>query len=116
MLRPDRSDGSGRGNESQRGGMTGADTPTRETGRDTHGRARSAAVQRPRALEPADVAWLAAVPCAALTALAVLLLGPPLATLLPAADLSRFWPRQPLLPEPVEHARYGLALLGPPLL
>ncbi len=68
------------------------------------------------ALEAGDLAWLGVVPCAVATAVAVLVLGPPLATLLPAADLTGFWPNQPLLPEPVEHARYFIALLGPPLL
>ncbi len=59
---------------------------------------------------------MAAMPCAAAVVVAIVVLGPPLATLLPAAHAGKFWPGQPLLPEPVEHARYGIALLGPLLL
>jgi len=72
---------------------------------------------RPRRPEAGEVAWLGALPLGLLVAIAVVVLGPPLASLLPAAaDASAYWPNQPLLPEPVEHARYGIALLGPPLL
>jgi hypothetical protein len=68
-------------------------------------------------LTPEQLAWTAALPCGLLTAAAVLVLGPPLAEVLPAAaDATSFWPETSLAPEPVEHARYGLALLGPLLL
>jgi hypothetical protein len=80
------------------------------------GGAASGTAVRPRLLEAADLAWLGAVPCAVALIAAIVLLGPPLARLQPAADPSRFWPGQPLQPEPVEHARYAIALLGPPLL
>jgi hypothetical protein len=77
----------------------------------------SAAAKQARALDPADVAWLAAVPCALAIVLAIWLLGPPAARLLPqAAGSAAYWPGEPLAPEPVEHARYGIALLGPLLL
>ncbi|HEX5145736.1 MAG TPA: hypothetical protein VFV85_01840 [Conexibacter sp.] len=61
----------------------------------------------------ADAAWLAALPCALLTALAVALLGPPLghALLGPGSDVL-FRMTNPR-PEPAEHGRYLLALLGP---
>src|SRR5215207_6185558 len=76
-----------------------------------------AAAQQARALDPADVAWLAAVPCALVLALAVWLLGPTAASFLPqAASSATYWPHQPLTPEEVEHARYFIALLGPLLL
>ncbi|HET6447991.1 MAG TPA: hypothetical protein VFG31_02690 [Conexibacter sp.] len=68
-------------------------------------------------LTPEQLAWTAALPCGLLTAAVVLVLGPPLAELLPAAAAATsFWPETSLAPEPVEHARYGLALLGPLLL
>ena len=64
------------------------------------------------ALTPAQIAWLAVLPCAIVTVLAIVLLGPPLghAFFEPAGD--RFWPSALVAPEPVEHARYAIALLG----
>jgi hypothetical protein len=74
------------------------------------------AATRPRRLAAGDVAWLAALPCGLLIVAAILVLGPPLARLLPAAaPAGAYWPGQPRAPEPVEHARYGIALFGPPL-
>jgi hypothetical protein len=70
----------------------------------------------PRSLEPAEVAWLAVLPCAALAATAILLLGPPLGDALFApSDADRFWPSIYVHPEPVEHARFVLALAAAPL-
>jgi hypothetical protein len=90
---------------------------TTTSGRGTAEAASSAAAAQPHRLEPGDLAWLAALPCGVAVVVAILLLGPPLGTLLPAAaDPSAYWPSAPLLPEPVEHARYGIALLGPLLL
>jgi hypothetical protein len=70
---------------------------------------------RTRSLEAGELAWLAVLPCALVVVLAVVVLGPRLGDALfgPAGD--RFWPEALLTPEPVEHARYALALLGPPL-
>jgi hypothetical protein len=67
---------------------------------------------------PAQAAWLAAIPCAALTIAAMLVLGPPLGDALLAPRGMAFFPsaRSAVLPEPTEHARYLLALLGPLLL
>ena len=70
------------------------------------------------ALDPAVAAWLAAVPVALVTLLAILLLGPPLGdTLLPAPS-ARFFPsvRVGVHPEPTEQARYLIALTAPLLL
>lgn len=64
------------------------------------------------------VAWLVAVPCAAVAALAVLLLGPPLGELLyPAEPPFDFLPGDPerITPEPLEGTRY-LILLGATML
>lgn len=69
-------------------------------------------------LEPGTLAWLAAVPCALLTALAVLVLGLPLSELLFPAQHVVFLPGDPqrLTPEPIESTRYLIALAGPVLL
>ncbi len=69
-----------------------------------------------RTLAPADAAWAAVLPCAAATLAALLLLGPPLGRALLAPDGIRFWPAAEVVPEPTEHARYLIALLGPALL
>jgi len=78
------------------------------------GDAAAVAVSRPRRLGAGEAAWLAALPCGLLIVVAILVLGPPLGRLLPAAaPVSAYWPGQPRRPEPVEHARYAIALLGP---
>jgi hypothetical protein len=72
------------------------------------------------ALTPGELAWVAALPCAALTLAAVVLLGPPLGHTLFAPSGEGLWPRDAGYvwgsPEPVKHARFALALLGPLLL
>ncbi|HMJ03951.1 MAG TPA: hypothetical protein VK506_13510, partial [Conexibacter sp.] len=82
--------------------------------------AETDAADRPRALTPGEVAWIALVPCALLMLAVVVLLGPPLGNALLAPRGLEFWPSvfdvQAIRPEPVEHARYLLALLGPLLL
>lgn len=79
---------------------------------------RRAASGRPR-IDAAAAAWLVAVPCAVVTALLVLVLGPVLGGL--TSDLpERFWfsvtLTTDLLPEHTEHARYVVSLAGPVLL
>jgi hypothetical protein len=71
--------------------------------------------QRAQTLEPGEVAWLALPPCAALVVLAIALLGPPLGHALFEPGSDRFWPEALVTPEPVEHARFVIALLGAPL-
>jgi hypothetical protein len=80
----------------------------------TQGEPRAAA----GACTPAEIAWLALLPCAALTLAAIVLLGPLLGEALLAPRGMAFLPtsQQAVLPEPTEHARYLLALVGPPLL
>jgi hypothetical protein len=73
----------------------------------------TSAVRAARALDSAQVAWLAALPCALLTVLAVALLGAPVGHAFFAPGSETFWPKVPVRVEPVEHARYVLALLGP---
>jgi len=74
---------------------------------------------RARGLLPGERAWLAVVPCALLVLALVMLLAPPIGHAFLAPRGARFWPSvngvQAIRPEPVEHARYLLALLGPVL-
>src|SRR5690349_18056087 len=61
-------------------------------------------------------AWLCALPCAAIVAAAMLLLGPPLGTLfVPAPGTYAFLPEELsfIRPEPTEHARFLIALSAP---
>jgi hypothetical protein len=69
-------------------------------------------------LSPGAIAWLAVPWCAAVTALAVHLLGPPLGAALFPFPNTAFLPgqREFMWPEPTESARYVLALGGPILL
>jgi len=76
----------------------------------------TSAVRAARALDSTQVAWIAALPCALLTVLAVALLGAPLGHAFFAPGSETFWPKVPVRVEPVEHARYVLALLGPAML
>ena len=71
-----------------------------------------------RALDPGELAWLLALPCAAVTLLVILALGPLVGdTLLPRSSVAFFaTPAQELAPEPHEQGRFLVALLGPLLL
>ena len=67
-------------------------------------------------LRAGELAWLAALPIAAIVVPAIVLLGPPLSDVLfPRAPVS-FWETTAVFPEPVEHARYLIALSTPLLL
>lgn len=64
----------------------------------------------------ATAAWLCALPCAAIVAVAILVLGPPLGQLLsPASSPYTFLAGSAagIHPEPTEHARYLIALAAP---
>jgi len=71
-----------------------------------------------RALAPAELAWLLALPCAAVTLLLIVVLGPLVGdALLPHSSVAFFEPAaQELAPEPHEQGRFLVALLGPLLL
>jgi hypothetical protein len=70
--------------------------------------------QRARSPLPGEqLAWIAALPCALLTVAVVALLGPPLGDAFLAPGGEVFWPRAGAVPEPAEHGRYLLSLLGP---
>jgi hypothetical protein len=73
---------------------------------------------RPRALEPAEAAWLAAVPCALLTLLLIVAIGGPLGRLLLTPDpaTEAFWASIGRDPQPAEHGRFLVGLIGIPLL
>jgi hypothetical protein len=76
--------------------------------------------QHSRALTPTELAWLAVAPCALVTLGAVVLLGPSIGRTFLAPRGGAFWPSvqpvQAILPEPEEHGRFLVALLGPVLL
>lgn len=71
-----------------------------------------------RTLAASEIAWLLAVPCAAIMVLVVVALGPPLGRFMAPDHPPIFWGYSQFTPrpEPTEHARYLLALLGPVLL
>jgi len=79
-------------------------------------RARDARAQ----LTPAQLAWIAALPCALLTAAAVALLGPLVGHLAFAPHGERLWFGDASFsfgqPEPTKHGRFAVATLGPALL
>ncbi|HEX7292740.1 MAG TPA: hypothetical protein VF250_16590 [Conexibacter sp.] len=68
-------------------------------------------------LTPAEVAWVALVPCALVAVVAILLLGPPLGHALARPSGDALWPptwwEAAGRPEPVEQGRVALALLAP---
>ncbi|MBS1869066.1 MAG: hypothetical protein JSS99_05340 [Actinobacteria bacterium] len=66
--------------------------------------------------DAATAAWLCALPCAAVAAIAIVVLGPPLGRLMtPSPGAFTFLVEElPFIrPEPTEHARYLLALAAP---
>lgn len=73
--------------------------------------------ERPRSLLPAERAWVALLPCVALTAAAVFALGPLLGHALFPASSDRLWPsgwwEAEGHAEPVKQGRYVLAALAP---
>src|SRR5215217_4055021 len=75
----------------------------------------NADAQARTAHDAAAAAWLCAIPCAALTAVAILLLGPPLGELLSPAHGYVFLAgvRNLVRPEPTEDARYLVAVCAP---
>jgi hypothetical protein len=80
------------------------------------GRTRSAPATH--ALSAGESAWLVALPCALVLLLVVVALGPPLGrALFEPRGTDAIWPRflqlHGVRPEPTEHARYVLSLLGP---
>jgi hypothetical protein len=72
--------------------------------------------RRASVLRTADVAWVAVLPCVLVTAVVVALLGPPLGRAFLGPSDVTFWPTTVPAPEPEEHGRYLLSLLGPALL
>jgi hypothetical protein len=73
---------------------------------------------RPRALAPAEAAWIAALPCALVSALAALLLGPLIGDTLLQPDPTRelFWLALAVRAEPTQHGRFLAGAIGPLLL
>jgi hypothetical protein len=81
---------------------------------------RSLPTERRATLGPAEVAWIALIPFAAVGLLAIVLLGPPLGHALFAPGSDRLWPpgwwEAQGTPEPVKQGRYVIAALAPMLL
>jgi len=71
-----------------------------------------------RALTLGEIAWLATVPTAIVALLAIAILGPPLGRTLLAPPDVRFWAlfEIEVRPEPVEQARFLIALTAPAIL
>ncbi|HEV7774654.1 MAG TPA: hypothetical protein VGO48_15340 [Conexibacter sp.] len=71
-----------------------------------------------RSLTPAETAWLAAIPTAALVLLGIVLLGAPLGRTLLAPSPARFFAlfQVEVRPEPVEQGRFLVALTAPLIL
>lgn len=80
------------------------------------GSARASARDRVRALRPEETAWIAAVPCALVTITAIVLVGPFLGRHLFSPGSETFWPTTGTRPQPLEHGRFVMGLIGPPLL
>lgn len=78
------------------------------------GRARSRPA--PRALSLGEIAWASVLPCALVTVGAIVVAGPPLGRLFLEPTGETIYPGAAIRPEPVEHGRYLVALLGPALL
>jgi hypothetical protein len=78
---------------------------------------REAVADRPRALTPAEIAWIALLPCAIVVLAAIVLLGPPLGHVLVRPGSDALWPtgwwESAGTPEPVKQGRYVIALLMP---
>jgi len=74
---------------------------------------------RMRTLGPAELTWLAAVPCALVIVAAIVLLAPPLGRALFSPGSESLWPPEAAYifgrAEPVKQGRYLMALLGPAL-
>jgi hypothetical protein len=75
---------------------------------------------RARILDPAEIAWIALLPCAAVAVAAIALLGPPLGHVLFSPGSETLWPpgwwESVGHAEPAKHARYLIAVLAPALL
>jgi len=82
------------------------------------GRSATAATAPVRPLSAGETAWLAALPCAALTVALVIALGPAVGDVLLPRSSVRFFEAslRQLAPEPHEQGRFLVALLGPLML
>src|SRR5215218_897910 len=71
--------------------------------------------ERTRELRIDEIAWLTLLPCVLMTLAAIVLLGPLLGELVFEPTGVTVYPGVPVRPEPTEHGRYAMALLGPVL-
>jgi len=79
----------------------------------TIGLATERQTRRVTALSVTQAAWVAALPTALVMLLVIAVAAPPLGHAFLGPGPERFWPHIVPQPEPVEHARYLLSLLGP---
>jgi hypothetical protein len=88
----------------------------------TRSRTRRTVTRRPqrRALQPSELAWIAALPCALLILAGIVVVGPAIGHAFARPGSETLWPREAPFafgkPEPAKHGRYLVAMLGPPLL
>lgn len=82
--------------------------------------ASSSGESRPRAVDAAEIAWIALIPCAIVAVVAILLVGPPLGHALHGHPSDELWPpgwwETVGQPEPVKEGRYLLSVAAPLLL
>lgn len=75
---------------------------------------------RGRTISPAEIAWIALIPCAILSVAAIVVLGPPVGHALFSPGSDPLWPpswwEAEGHPEPVKQARYLIAVAAPLLL
>ncbi len=80
----------------------------------------SSEASSPRPVDASEMAWIAVVPCALATIVAIVLLGPPLGHALYAPGSERLWPpswwEATGRPEPVKEGSWAIAALAPLLL
>ena len=75
---------------------------------------------RPRTVSPGELAWIAVVPCAVVTVIAIVVLGPVLGRALFSPGADQLWPPNwwgtQGRAEPVKQGRYAIAAVAPVLL
>jgi hypothetical protein len=90
---------------------------TSAAGAGVDARVARAMTHNERAVGPAELAWIALLPCAIVATAAIVLLGPPLGHALLRPGGNALWPptwwEAQGRPEPIEHGRFVLALLAP---
>jgi hypothetical protein len=97
---------------------TASGTPASHAKRTARGAPGGKVAERTATLDAREIAWLAALPCAAITVLLIVALGPFVGDALLSGSSGRFFAAalRELAPEPHEQGRFLVALGGPLLL